>query len=713
MATIKCTVQRSSWYEVYFEYSYTQDKTNAKTTLTHSLKLKQLTDSYDFDTVGSVTVGYKVAGTTFSKTGRINIDDKGNKGYTITLASGTSTITHNQSTGEGSFTVSVDTSIESAGWGPGTIKLASQSVPLPTIYRASKPSVSPSSAKMGNTLTISTNRKSSSFTHTLKYTFGGTTATIATGVGASYAWKVPDLASKCNNATSGTATITCITYNGSTTVGTETCTVTLTVPDASKTTASNVVMGNSVTVKTNRSSTNFTHTIELWFAGTKISTKTSVGDSTTFDVPLSLASKIPSDPKGTATLLCKTYNGTAQVGSTQTTTFVASVPDDTTTQPQFTEGGFVLTPVLIPTNISFPNELRGLFIQNIMGVKASFTATSNYSAISKYELEADGRVYTGNPATSRVINTDGNIRVKGTVTDARGYYKEVPKTITVYPYKTPSIEPANGHSSIICERSTQDGTYDDAGTFLHIKCKLNYAPLIVDNLQRNHCSLGYKYKVGDGDWTPKGDIGLFFSDDASQVDIDLVLPNVVSQTDKSYTIKLIVSDYIGSSNPYDFPIPTADVTMHLGKGGYGVAFGKYSEATADNKMVELNDDWGLVMNGEAVEDFVVEQGTSGNWEYRKWASGKAECWGRFSVDVAINTSWGSLYYGIVSARSLPFTFSSVPICFAFGEGSVSLIVSNSGTATTTQTQSIILVRPIKLDTVTTFTIQFVVYGRWK
>ena len=312
MATIKCTVQRSSWYEVYFEYSYTQNTVNATTSLTHSLKLKQLTDSYDFDTVGSVTVGYTVAGAYFSKSGQINIDDKGDKGYTITLASGTSTITHNSSTGVGSFTVSVDTSIDSGGWGPGTIKLSSQSVALPTIYRASVPTVSASSVQMGGYLTISTNSKSSSFTHTLQYTFGGTTATFATGVGSSYAWKVPDLASKCNNATSGTATITCITYNGSTPVGTNTCPVTLTVPSNSTPSfsASSVVMGSPVAVYTNRGSTNFTHTLEFVFDGVTVDTKKGVGESTTFTPTLDLAKKIPSSTSGTVTVKCTTYNGT-------------------------------------------------------------------------------------------------------------------------------------------------------------------------------------------------------------------------------------------------------------------------------------------------------------------------------------------------------------------------------------------------------------------
>lgn len=135
MATKNCTIsQRTSWYKVYFEYSYTQNQTTNKSTVTHSLILEQLTDGGDFDTVDSVTVGYYVNGKYFYKTGRIDIDNVGNTGYTITLASGESVISHDD-LGEGSFTVKVSTSINSGGYGPGSITLSEQTIDLPKIDR--------------------------------------------------------------------------------------------------------------------------------------------------------------------------------------------------------------------------------------------------------------------------------------------------------------------------------------------------------------------------------------------------------------------------------------------------------------------------------------------------------------------------------------------------------------------------------------------------
>lgn len=105
---------------------------------------------------------------------------------------------------------------------------------LTTIPRASTPTLSATKFDAGSALTITTNRASGSFTHTLTYTLNGTTGDIATGVGSSYTWtaaSTKELAGLIPNATSGTLTITCKTYNGSTLIGTKTVSATVTVPE--------------------------------------------------------------------------------------------------------------------------------------------------------------------------------------------------------------------------------------------------------------------------------------------------------------------------------------------------------------------------------------------------------------------------------------------------------------------------------------------------
>jgi len=124
---------------------------------------------------------------------------------------------------DGSCILNVDMHVNGTGTSTfgGPIDLSLDRI-LPTIPRTSSPSVS-GAVDAGSKLTISTNRKSSSFTHTLTYKFGSASGTIATGVGASYAWTVPmSLLNQIPNATSGSGTITCTTYSGSTKIGSDT-----------------------------------------------------------------------------------------------------------------------------------------------------------------------------------------------------------------------------------------------------------------------------------------------------------------------------------------------------------------------------------------------------------------------------------------------------------------------------------------------------------
>lgn len=142
------------------------------------------------------------------------------------VADGTYTFTH-KADGTRTFAASAEAGIYV--WSVNCT--GSKTFTLDTIPRATTPTVSASSVDMGGKVTINTPRASSAFTHDLAYSFaGGAYVSIATGVGTSYSWTTPDLASSIPNATSGTLTIRCITKNGSTNIGTKTVTMTLKVP---------------------------------------------------------------------------------------------------------------------------------------------------------------------------------------------------------------------------------------------------------------------------------------------------------------------------------------------------------------------------------------------------------------------------------------------------------------------------------------------------
>ena len=101
---------------------------------------------------------------------------------TITLASGTKTISHD---GDGSRTISV-----SAYFGDSANSLGNATVSgnltLTTIPRASEPSCN--NVTLGNAVTINTNRKSDAFTHTITVSVGGNVKETFNNIGASVSW---------------------------------------------------------------------------------------------------------------------------------------------------------------------------------------------------------------------------------------------------------------------------------------------------------------------------------------------------------------------------------------------------------------------------------------------------------------------------------------------------------------------------------------------
>lgn len=116
-----------------------------------------------------------------------------------------------------------------------------------TIPRATTPTISASSVNMGASITINMPRAASAFTHTLTYKFGNATGTIGSGLGTRKAWEVPlTLANQIPSGTSGTCTITCKTYNGSTLIGTKTVSFKANVPASVVPTISAVSMAETV-----------------------------------------------------------------------------------------------------------------------------------------------------------------------------------------------------------------------------------------------------------------------------------------------------------------------------------------------------------------------------------------------------------------------------------------------------------------------------------
>lgn len=164
----------------------------------------------------SVTVN----GINYSGTNTVGVSTNTTK----TLASGSTTIGHNaDGTKSFSFSFSQQFDINYSGVGWIGTKSGNGSGTLTTIPRAS--TVSSTSANVGENITITINRASSSFTHTLSYNFSELTGTIATKTSStSVTFKLPtSFYAKMVNTKSSWGRVICDTYNGSTKIGSSEC----------------------------------------------------------------------------------------------------------------------------------------------------------------------------------------------------------------------------------------------------------------------------------------------------------------------------------------------------------------------------------------------------------------------------------------------------------------------------------------------------------
>lgn len=235
----------------------------------------------------SVNIGTNSSLLIFGKDYVVNHDGNGNKTVNI------------------SFKVDVNT----GGYGSATVSL---SIPLPQIHRASD--VSAATGTIGSAMTINISRKNSAFTHTVKYSFGSKSGTIATGVGTSCSWTPPaDLATVIPNATAGIGGITVDTYSGSTKIGSKTAQLILNVPTSMTPKLGSITLTDSNTAVKNLLNTANTFAEIVSDIKVAFNSATGVQGSTITDYHAEIVNKNQSTNANNGNLGLMKWNGSAQV----------------------------------------------------------------------------------------------------------------------------------------------------------------------------------------------------------------------------------------------------------------------------------------------------------------------------------------------------------------------------------------------------------------
>lgn len=242
MVTIKGSTNSSLWTFALDVYENSTSVENNTSNVTVKVFVGRSSNS------GSYMYGAKISGSV-SVTGCANQAFSYNNAGTVNIAAGgwlnIATLTfpsvpHND---DGSKVVTIGASFTN-NISPSSGS-ASGSVTLTTIPRASQPSLItyPESTQkvgvFGTTISVHMNRKSSSFTHTVRYEFGDLSGTCidaetgkaATGIENGFRWKVPEsFMNEIPAALSGSGRIYVDTYNGTKKIGTKYSGFTATVP---------------------------------------------------------------------------------------------------------------------------------------------------------------------------------------------------------------------------------------------------------------------------------------------------------------------------------------------------------------------------------------------------------------------------------------------------------------------------------------------------
>lgn len=418
------------------------------------------------------------------------------------------------------------------------------------------------------------------------------------------------------------------------------------IPRASQPSLSstNFTIGDKITIYTNRVSTAFTHGIfyrradGLWhdFIADNI------GDSWTWDTAC-LANECKTSMSFDGDVRLRTFNGGTVVGDDKFVYYTANVPN------------YDLHPV--PATMSLNNENATIDSWNVAikgFTKLNWSVTPQpsqyYNYITNYylclipntdNLYTDYSVcdLTNTTATSGTTDyltyTPGTYRVKMCAKDSRDKWSNYvlrdpsdstkPLKLTIYDYSTPKIQNASAF------RCNSSGTAMDSGTYLSISCSGVVGASIGD---RNGVSAVYQWRIAGGTYSAEASIP--------------TSPISEFPATNAFEVKLTVRDTIGSETTKVISIPLGKTDFHLTP--YGAGFGMYHDSSKPDRLQSA---WDIEIKGNMIADFVVEQGTSGIWTYRKWNSGIAECWGSTVINVTCPKQSGNVWFSDRKEIELP------------------------------------------------------------
>lgn len=464
--------------------------------------------------------------------------------------------------GTKSFTISYEAYVGNSS----VNQTGSQSFTLDTIPRASSLAFNSSMSSIA-TSTATITRASSSFTHKLLYTYGGSTNVEWASFDASTTSKsltVPtDIRTKmkANNAVTASVALTLQTFNGSTLIGSKSYTVSVSIPIASisASPASVSCDSNSTLAISNYDSTASTTTVERLYGNTVVYTDQSKGTATSLTKANgSFESYVINDTSGTVTVRITTYVGSTTVGS-QTATYTVTIPTSKY-KPSVT----------LSTAPSRTGTARGsvAFLAGYNGATMKFTESKvGHAAVSSRVVSVETANATETHSTSGTVTTvttdtfpssssNYTVTIKMTVTDSRGVSASASTSISVTGYTLPTF------SNVSAIRATSAGAVDTEGTYANITATAT-AHATAGSVTTVSLFYGTNTSISGTTTSASGASRTTYKNGYTYGDGLL--------TTREYTFTATATDALGLSSSITFRLPKAAVVLSLHKqGGMGI-----------------------------------------------------------------------------------------------------------------------------------------------
>lgn len=459
-----------------------------------------------------------------------------------------------------------------------------------------------------------------------------------------------------------------------------------------------MVMGTKVKLLITQPVASYTHTVKYAAEG---KTPVTIGEEKTskreleWDIPMSLAAEYPNKRDVPCDIFLQTYNGDTPVGEQRGYLRMVRVPESV--KPEIPDGA-----------VSFSMSSTNSVIQN-----SSEYVAGKCSLHAKIEQPIAGDAYGAsfvlavltcgfhmNTVTNVTFPLDisvpvmiaGDITATLTLTNSRGRSITKEQELTVKEYKLPQIK------ELSCCRCSEGGAEQPSGQYV----KVEGTSFVTDIAQNAvHHTFSYAAK-GSGSFSEPEAINL----------LPAVLGGGNIAPNKAYTVRITSVDDVGGTFSEERDIPSEKVPFDIKSNGKAVCIGDSAQSLSDECF---NMAFAPMIKGQAVADFVIEQGESSGWTYRKWSSGRAEAYKQADRTKEINTAQGAMYRSEAINENLPAgLFVATPQFFMEGAcaGGTLTLSARSGAGSKEVTPDLYIMSFAS----TSFTIiktYWAAFGKWK